>query len=298
MCVCVEQQQPPPAHCQLDSPMKGLFCMGGCGRWSDGLRDRGQRGSQPPASSLFQTGPEAIRVLGGLSCHSPPAVTSVCTSPSQRPRPKHLPLSRFRALLQSCCLYSTAHPNSYPRPQANLFFFFPANTVSHSPLWARCTGQIQLAQWQPSKPCIAGIMCMLTDGMQGGAGVCVFSCVYQSLRILGGGMLYTLDSHQRKTKISSCMTVTFIPESLRWMRGKWARRVCAVCGCPCLLRLSKCLQVVQALLLTHLDPPSFLPFSNPFSLCLTSLSPSLWSFLYSRSRLHLKHEPILSRLIK
>lgn len=123
MCVCVEQQQPPPAHCQLDSPMKGLFCMGGCGRWSDGLRDRGQRGSQPPASSLFQTGPEAIRVLGGLSCHSPPAVTSVCTSPSQRPRPKHLPLSRFRALLQSCCLYSTAHPNSYPRPQANLFFF-------------------------------------------------------------------------------------------------------------------------------------------------------------------------------
>lgn len=124
VCVCVEQQQPPPAHCQLDSPMKGLFCMGGCGRWSDGLRDRGQRGSQPPASSLFQTGPEAIRVLGGLSCHSPPAATSVCTSPSQRPRPKHLPLSRFRALLQSCCLYSTAHPNSYPRPQANLFFFF------------------------------------------------------------------------------------------------------------------------------------------------------------------------------
>lgn len=189
-------------------------------------------------------------------------------------------------------------PQLIPPPPSQSFFFFPANTVSHSPLWARCTGQIQLAQWQPSKPCIAGIMCMLTDGMQGGAGVCVFSCVYQSLRILGGGMLYTLDSHQRKTKISSCMTVTFIPESLRWMRGKWARRVCAVCGCPCLLRLSKCLQVVQALLLTRLDPPSFLPFSNPFSLCLTSLSPSLWSFLYSRSRLHLKHEPILSRLIK
>lgn len=124
VCVCVcwtATTAPSPLPAGL--PHERTFLYGGCGRWSDGLRDRGQRGSQPPASSLFQTGPEAIRVLGGLSCHSPPAVTSVCTSPSQRPRPKHLPLSRFRALLQSCCLYSTAHPNSYPRPQANLFFF-------------------------------------------------------------------------------------------------------------------------------------------------------------------------------
>ncbi|MEQ2278685.1 hypothetical protein AMECASPLE_001536 [Ameca splendens] len=92
-------------------------------------------------------------------------------------------------------LYSTAHPISHPllfsTPIVLFYFSLP---TSSSTLCARRPGQIQLAPWKPSKPCIAGMMYMLKDGVRGRVGGIV--CAEQEGR--GGGYMFFLSAKTLK----------------------------------------------------------------------------------------------------
>lgn len=114
-----------------------FLCRGGGRGWSDGQRGGGQRGSQPPASSLLRTRPEVIMVFRETlrplsSCCSLRLNLSI--SPSTRPRPshKHSPLSQFSAPLQSPSS-SRCPPPLPPVLHSNRFILFsPANNLFHS----------------------------------------------------------------------------------------------------------------------------------------------------------------------
>lgn len=131
------------------TPHERPGCMRGGG--GERLEGGGQRRSKTPASSRFQTGPEVIRFSKELSCHSPPAARA---PPSLFPKSQDSPLSHFSALFAISPSLFSSPPLLAPPPllHSNLRLF------CQHPLCAQCAGQIQRAPWQPSKPCMAGIL--------------------------------------------------------------------------------------------------------------------------------------------
>lgn len=171
VCMCMWTATTAPSPMPAGLPMKGLDVWGG----KDGVMVEGGGGRteevkdscQLALSNWTRSHQIFTRTFLPLSscCYLGlcPSTTLCLLTLSQIPALTFI--SVFSPFAISLSLFSCPpHLISPPILHSNLFL--SANILSHL-LCARCAGQIQLAPWQPSKPCIAGILWMLSDGSSG-----------------------------------------------------------------------------------------------------------------------------------
>lgn len=156
VCMCIWTATTAPSPVPAGLPMKGLDV------W--GEEDRGGHKLLPaPSFKLDQKSSEFFR--GPSCCYLCRLWLSITLRLST---PPPTPSSRLYLHFQPFCnlsvfllLPTPPRISSHPPIQS----FFSANILSCS----RWAGQIQLEPWQPSKPCIAGMVWMRSDGSSGWA---------------------------------------------------------------------------------------------------------------------------------